>query len=341
MVLGIISRRVIMRVLSIAAAIAAGVGVLSAASVSRAALYSNDFDSDTTSSWTVNNNGVGTNDANFFFDYGSLGISNPSGSGSTRGLRLRTNIGANPASGIAGISASPTGESFSGTYRVTFDYWSNYLGPLGVGAAGSTEVTNFGVLTSGTTYNGVGAADGVFFSATGDGQNGADFRAYSSERTVSYQVPGTAPEDEHANHLAGSRNNTASYYATPFPGGNSAPLFQQTNYTTQSGTTSAGATGFQWNKVQIDVTPTLVTWTVNGTPLITVDTSNFTTPTGGNNILFGMSDTNTSTNTADPNFATLQFSVIDNVVVDVVPEPVGLGVLGIAGIGLLARRRAR
>lgn len=318
-------------------AAAAVAGCLSTSSFG-AGTYVNNFDADTTAAWTVNNNNLGTNDANFFFDYSTVGIPSAPNStgGSTLGLRLRTNVGTAPASGIPGISVSPTGEAFTGNYSVKFDWWGNYLGPLAAGATGSTELTNFGVMSAGTNYNGVGTSDGVFFSATSDGASSTDYRAYSSERPVSYQVPATAPEDAHATYLAGSRNNTAALYATAFPGGKSAPG-SQASVTSQSGTTSVGAAGFTWNQVQIDVNNNVVSWTVNGVPLITVDTTNFTIPTGGNNILFGMSDSNTSTNTTDPNFPTYQFSIIDNVVV--VPEPTTLAGFALGGLGLLARRR--
>jgi hypothetical protein len=316
----------------------AAVAMGSAATVA-SANYVNNFDVDTTASWTVNDTGIGTNDANFFFDYSTVGIPSAPNSvgGTTRGLRIRSNIGAAPASGIPGISVSPTGQSFTGNYTLKFDWWSNYLGPLGVGATGSTMMTNFGVMTSGTTANSTGVSDAVFFSATGDGQNAADYRAYSSERPVSYQIPGTAPEDAHATHFANSRNSSATYYATPFPGGKSAPG-SQASITSQSGTTPVGSAGFQWNQVEIRVVNGIATWAVNGTDLISVDTTSFTTPVGGTNILFGYSDINTGTNTTDANFPTLQFGLIDNVQV-VVPEPTSMAAIGLAGLSLLARRR--
>jgi hypothetical protein len=324
-----------MKTKSVAAVIAAAASVW-LGSASNAA-YNNNFEVDTTGSWNVNNNNQGTNDANFFFDYSTAGIpAAPSGTG-TRGLRLRTNVGPNaPAGTLPGISVSPTGQSFVGDHTVTFDWWGNYLGPLDLGAVGSTQLTNFGVLSSGTAYNGAGAADGVFFAATSDGQNASDYRAYSSERNVGYQLPTVTPEDSHATYLAGSRNSSDTDYHVPFPGGKTAPG-SQAAIGSQSAATPLGAAGFQWNQVRIDVVGDLVTWTVNGTQLITVDKSNFTTPTGGTNILLGMSDINNTTNVTDPNFADLQFSVIDNLVV--VPEPGSLALLGLSGLALAARRR--
>jgi hypothetical protein len=56
---------------------------------------------------------------------------------------------------------------------------------------------------------------------------------------------------------------------------------------------------------------------VDGTLLATVDTTEFTTPTGGDNILFGHSDINAGIS-ADPNYAIVQFTLVDNVQVSTV-----------------------
>src|SRR5687768_7613913 len=94
-------------------ALALAVGPFRAAS---AALFSADFETDTTSSWNVNNNGLGTNAANFFFDYSTVGIPSAPNStgGTTRGLKLGANLNSATAptvsSQIPGISVSPTGQ---------------------------------------------------------------------------------------------------------------------------------------------------------------------------------------------------------------------------------------
>jgi hypothetical protein len=199
--------------------------------VSQAAtLYSQTFDVDDTANWTVNNNGAGTNTANFFFDYSTVGI--PSAPNSTGGTTLGLKLGANlnpataPGSGnIPGISVSPTGRSFTGTYRLRFDCWSNYIGPLNVGATGSTELTTFGIMSSGTAANFPGSAEAVWFAATGDGQSSSDYRIYSPERPASYDIfPASGnPLDAHATYTAGSRNQSAALYMATFPAGATAP----------------------------------------------------------------------------------------------------------------------
>jgi hypothetical protein len=318
--------------------------VCAAPAAHAAPLYSQNFDADDTANWNVNNNGAGTNAANFFFDYSTVGIPSApnSAGGSTRGLKLGANLGAAPASGnIPGISVSPTGKSFTGNYQLRFDWWENYIGPLDVGATGSTMLGLFGIQTSGTTANFPGAADGVWFAATGDGQSSADYRIYSPERPTSYDIfPASGnPLDAHAVYAAGSRNQSAVLYMTTFPAGATAPPAQQASFATQTMATPAGAAGFRWHDVRIVKLGNVVTWTVDGVLLGTVDETLFATPVGGTNFLLGHSDTNLTTNANAALLEALQFTLIDNV--RVTPEPASLGMIGLAACGLLAARRRR
>lgn len=317
----------------------AAIAALCIPTLSMAALYSENFDVDPTANWTVNNNNLGTNAANFYFDYSTIGIpAAPNSGGTTRGLKIGANLDSLTAptltSQIPGISVSPTGFSASGDYKLRFDWWSNYIGPLNVGATGSTMLSNFGIMSSGTVSNYPGAADGVFFAATGDGQSASDYRIYSPERQTSYDIfPASGnPLDAHATYAAGSRNQTAALYTTLFPAGATAPG-SQASMPTQTSSTPAGAAGFRWHDVEITKLGSVVTWSINGTVIGTVDSQFFTT--GGGNILFGMSDTNNTTNTNAQLLADLQFTLIDNVVVT--PEPTSLAAL--AGASLLLRRR--
>lgn len=310
-------------------------------------LFTEDFDTDVTAGWTVNDNGLGTNAANFYFDYSEVGIPpapNSTG-GTTRGLKLGANLNSatqpSQVSQIPGISVSPTGQSFTGDYELRFDWWANYIGPLNVGAAGSTMLSTYGIMTSGTSANFPGAADGVWFGATGDGQSSADYRIYSPERQTSYDIfPASGNAlDEHATYAAGSRNQSAALYTSLFPAGATAPTTQQNNFAEQSNSTPAGAAGFRWHDVSIRKVGDIVTWSVNGTELGSLDTSFFTT--GGSNILFGMSDTNNTTNTNASLLEQLQFTLIDNVRVVQIPEPGSFALGSLALVGLLAARRRR
>jgi hypothetical protein len=316
--------------------------------VSQAAvLFSDNFDVNHTANWTVNNNNQGLNTANFVFDYSTLGIpSAPNSGGTTIGLKLGANTSGTPPAGgaLSGISVSPTGQSFLGNYKVTFDWWHNFLGNAtgGIGnsggGSGSTQLSTFGVLTSGTTANYAGASDSVFFGADGDGASASDFRTYSSEKPTSYAVA-----DAHNTYAAGSLNSSAALYQTLFPAGKTAPTQQTAISATQSGSTVAGMAGFAWNSVEIDKHGNIITWLVNGTLLATVDISNFTNAPSGNNILFGMADTSNGAGTPAALFAQLDFTLIDNVkVVEVIPEPstVSLALLGLGAFAVFRRKSA-
>jgi hypothetical protein len=62
-------------------------------------------------------------------DYGTVGIppAPHTTNATTRGLKLEANVGA-PT--FTGLSVSPTGKGFDGDYRLSFDMWINYNGPV-------------------------------------------------------------------------------------------------------------------------------------------------------------------------------------------------------------------
>ena len=328
----------------------AALAVLLVANTSQATpLFTADFETDTTASWTTNS-GPSVNAVDYYFDYSTVGIpAAPSGTG-TRGLKLQANLNPNIAAGLTGapsssspggtyatggvqggITVSPTGENFAGDYLVKFDWWGNYNGPVNGGGNGTTQVSQFGIGTVGNTSQWVGGVkDSVSFAATLDGGSAADFRAYSSAAPNSYASGNSvyaAP--------AGAINNSNAFYGTPFPAGSGAPAAQLGSFPLQTGTTGAGVTGFKWNDVEIRKQGNLATWTVNGTLLATVDLTTVTL--GGGNILFGHSDTNNGAS-VDATHPQLLFTLIDNVVVT--PEPTSLSLMGLSVLGLLARRRA-
>ena len=290
-------------------------------------LYSEDFDVDPTASWTVNDPAVTDTEVSFFYDYSAIGVPAAPGSSTTTGLKMT----ANNSSGVfGGFSVSPTGESFSGDYKVQFQFWQNYVGPLGPGGSGTTQLSMMGIGTAGNVgiYPGV-VSESVMFGVTLDGGSAADFRAYSSAAVTSY--PSFDPVYQ---AVSGSRNGSDSHYAGF--GGASAPLDQVTLYPGQTGTTSAGEPAFVWQTVTIDVIDDVATWSIDGIEIAKV---NLTTVTlGGGNILFGHSDTNNSSS-SDPNDSLLNVTLIDNVVVTAIPEPASALLLGLASLGLVARRR--
>jgi hypothetical protein len=312
--------------LSAAAVIALAMSVPAEAQV----LYNQNFDADSTANWTVNN-GPSDNLADFFFDYNTAGIpSAPNSGGTTRGLKL----GANYTNAIfSGVSVSPTGQSFAGDYTVRFDWWSNFNGPAPVGGSGSTQMSTFGLDTSGTVVQWPGGSqDSIWFAATGDGNSASDWRAYSPTAATRYT---DASGVYAAGTQAGSTNASDPYYASF--GSVSAPAAQLALFPQQTGTTLVGSAAFEWHDVLITKSGSNVTWTVDGILIATVPVADDTVLTG-NNIFFGHSDTN-GTSSTDPNDVALLFSLIDNVVVSVVPEPTSMTLVGVGALGLLRRRR--
>lgn len=291
------------------------------AATTHAGLYNQDFEIDSTATWTVNN-GPSDFAANFFFDYSTVGIpAAPSGAG-TRGMKLQANL----SSGIfGGMSVSPTGQSFPGDYTVSFDWWANFNGPFPVGGSGSTNLSTFGIGTNGTTAQWAGSAQSsVWFAATGDGNSSSDWRAYSS-------AAGTSYPDGSSVYPFATRNHNDPYFAGF--GSNSAPAAQLALFPQQTGTTLVGSSGMEWHQVTIAKTGDTAVWRVDGLLMATIDLTTVTL--SGNNIFFGHSDTNTTSST-DPFDADLLFTLIDNV--HVVPEPGTLALLAIGGLLAIRRR---
>jgi hypothetical protein len=294
-------------------------------------LYQQNFDADDTANWTVNKSPLTTDEAHdFFFDYSTVGIpSAPNSAGTTRGLKMQ----ANQSSGVfGGMTVSPTGQSFAGDYSVRFDWWSNYNGPAPVGGSGSTQMTTFGLDTSGTVAQWPGGTqDSIWFAATGDGNSASDWRAYSPTAPTRYVDSSGVYA---AGTQSGSTNASDPYYASF--GTVSPPAAQTTLFPQQTGTSLVGSAAFEWHDVILAKEGSSVTWTIDGILFATVPLGDDTVATG-NNIFFGHSDTN-GTSSSDPNDTALLFSLIDNVRVEVVPEPGSLGLLGIAAIALRRRR---
>ncbi len=316
-----------MKAFAVLAALALGLSPLVA---NAAPYYQNDFEADTSASWAINN-GPSDSAADFFFDYSTVGIpSAPNSSGgSTRGMKLQ----ANQSLGMfSGMSVSPTGQSFSGDYALTFDWWANFNGPFPAGGNGSTQLSTYGIGTSGGVAQWPGAThESVWFGATGDGGSSADWRAYSSAAVSGYQDTSGVYA---AGSVTGSRNSSNAYYAGF--GGNSAPAAQVALYAQQTGATAAGSAGMEWHQVRIDKIGNLATWKVDDVLIATIDLN--TVSLGGGNIFFGHSDIN-ATSSSDPNDSALLFTLVDNVAV--VPEPGTLSVLGAGIVPLLLGLRRR
>ena len=271
-------------------------------------LYASDFETDASANWTVNKGPATVDEAhNFYFDYSTVGIpAAPNSAGGTHGLKLQANQSSNV---FGGMSVSPTGESFTGDYRLEFDWWSNFNGPAPGGGSGSTQLSTFGIGTSGTTPQWPGGVqDSIWFAGTGDGNSASDWRAYSPAASTSY-VPASGVYAAGTATSPDARNSSHPYYATF--GGISPPAAQAAIYPQQTGATLIGSAAFAWHRVEIEKLGDYVTWTLDGKLVATVPAAQDTVSTG-DNIFFGQSDTNT-TSSNDVNDTALLFTLIDNV----------------------------
>ena len=299
-------------------------------------IFQDDFDADSSANWSVLTTAAGAQAANVYFDYSNVGIpSAPNSIGATTwGLRMQANIYGTTGAFPGGVSVSSVGLGLNGDYRVRYDMWINFNGPLDVGGSGSTQITAGGFGTAGTAVQVAGGTiDSLLFGASGDGGTSADYRVYSPTAQTSYQ-------DVSGVYAAGTadspRNNSNPYYAGF--GGESAPAGQLALFPGQTLATAAGAQGFAWRDVVIEKIGDTVTWSIDGLLLATVDTAGMTL--GGGELVFGQFDIN-ATASGDANSVDTQFGLIDNVRVEVIPEPTTLVLfgLGVAALALPARRR--
>ena len=294
-----------------------------------------DFDTDTSASWITlfSDSNPANHSATFSWDYfndngAALGFTIPSApnstGGTTKGLRLRTNLGANAVNVLSGLSASPVGQAFTGSFDLTADVWINYQGPAPAGGvgAGTTQLANLGWGTVGTaaqTNSNTSFAnrDSVFLSTTLDGQSSVDWRVYTCDSRVSFAnggyyaasnatvnfVPGIYAAGDGTSNL----QNSNVYYTTAFPS-ETLPASQALNYPTQTGATAAGSTGFKWRAWKLEKRGDILKWYIDGTLLATVDLT-FCTVGASPNLVLGMMDSN-STPGVDPNG--LNSMIVDN-----------------------------
>lgn len=277
-------------------------------------VYSEDFETDHTldGSWVINTIG-GYNPANLFFDYSSVGIpAAPNSGGTTHGLKLQANLDPAVAVFPSGVSASPSGFSITANFEMTWDWWLNYNGPLNGGGSGSTQIGGAGFGTAGTSAQVAGGPiDSLFVGASGDGSGtSADYRVYTPAAPTSH---GDLSGVYAAGKVAGSRNNSSTYYQSTFlpqSATNNCPQ-QLVLYPQQTGQTEGGSAGMKWRSVRLRKVGTIITYTMDNLLIATIDTATNGT-FGGNNIIFGQFDINAGAST-DINATNLAFSLVDNI----------------------------
>ncbi|MEP6662580.1 MAG: Calx-beta domain-containing protein [Verrucomicrobiota bacterium] len=245
-------------------------------------LFSDNFETDTSSQWAIfgGGNGVGiTNDysAQFNFNYSTQTFrfngailpipAAPNSTGGTQhGLKVTANKNRVSGMRIAAVSLYPKNVSFSNNFALRFDMFMDYNGDVPGGGLGSTEYSTFGIDHLGTKVN-------WFSTRTVTGYIPTDWPSDG----VWFMVDGEAGTDGPGN---GNPGDYAAYVGDPSPGAaiplngaNGGFLYNQNVDNTPNPLKSAfpappgqtpGAPGKQWVQVEINQIDGVVTWKMNG-----------------------------------------------------------------------------
>jgi hypothetical protein len=227
-----------------------------------------------------------------------------------------------PGPGAVQVLRSGVGGQFADQhYQLRFDLWMNVNGPLPAGGTGSTEAFMAGAGWNGMAPGQIGTINGTYFTVTGEGGSTTDVRSFTND---GFNAPGIN---------AGPSNDTADpYYAGIFPGGiDVGALPVQGGTGNQTGTTIPGQMAFSWHEILVDVEGTAVGFYIDGL-LIARDPDAERT----GNAVVGYGDYFASESDA-PQWS---FGLVDNLRVDVIPEP-GAAWTAALGTALLALRRRR
>ena len=307
--------------LSVVCAMLVAVGV---ASVSPAATILFRDEMTNAAAWGVNVGGSADVAHTFDYSYGLFGIpeapNTQVGDAASRGLKVEANQ--NTPNTVDYMTLYPTGQNFTGSYRLRFDAWMNFE----IGGSGTTEFLGGGIGYDDATAD---IASGAQAMATGEGGSSNDWRAFKSP--PQFFIPD-------ADMAAGTHQGSDPYYADFLPAV-AAPAVQG-----QAGTGVAGSPSFQWITWDFSVVGNQVAVHIekpDGSRLLIVeydatDTSDGSAgvSTDGNISLFYADFFDSvSTNPA------LTFGMIDNVEVTQIPEPSTLALVGLGLLGLVAARR--
>lgn len=276
-------------------------------------LITDTFEIDTSALYTVVDDGNGASGdgtpdslATFAFDYVAVGIPVAPNSLATdrSGLRLvanETSIDAGDADHITAFNNIPIDAV---AYELQVDI---YMGVENAG--GSTEFSHVGVGGSTADFLSIFTPivdNGHFLAMTGDGGSSSDFRHSEPDN------PAVPSGDSTYLNSDNTTNATGDTYQAIFPGGD-----------------FPGSPGNRWTTLSIYVTPSIVRYSLDGTPII--QTSN-----EGSDGFVGLGYT-------DP-FSSVgpHFVIYDNLNVTTIPgipEPSSLMLLSLGGLALVRRRR--
>lgn len=294
------------------ASLAASVAIVASPAVAQ---ISDNFEVDSSASFTVvddsngaSGDGGADSTVEFAYDYVAAGIplAPNSAAGDVGGLRMTVNA---TEEGDEGQSATEEDHvtAFSNLmiadafYRLDVDI---YMG-VDAGASGTTEFAHVGVAGDSSDFTSIFTpvvANGHFMSMTGEGGSGSDYR---------HSIPGTgAVGSGDLSYLndANTTNSSGDTYQNLFP--NTAFPGSPTNI---------------WTTMTITVNPDVVTYWLDGTPIIQ-------TPTLASNglVSLGLTDPFDS---VGPHFV-----IYDNLSVTAVPEPAAAFLALLGCVAMTSRR---
>jgi hypothetical protein len=175
----------------------------------------------------------------FGYDYSLKGVPSAPNGSDTIGLKFEVNNNA-PAE-VDQIGAFNSNASYTGQYTLRVDIWSNWA-PVGGGVGtGTTEFVGVSVGHDGFAPGPFGAT----LIYTGDGDTSADYRLY---KDAALQAP--ASGQYALGTTANANNSSNAVIQAAFP---SVDIATAVPTQGTSGTVNAGAAGFQWMTVNVEV----------------------------------------------------------------------------------------
>lgn len=211
--------------------------VAGAASTAFGQIFTDDMSTGT--NWTI----VQDSDTSavFGFDYSTRGVPPAPNGSDTIGLKFEVN-NSDAQEDFSEIAAINANAAYTGEFTFRVDIWSNWAPDGGGPGSGTTEFIG---VTVGHDA-GVPSPFGGSFIYSGDGDSGTtDYRMYKDSIQLQSEsgqyVAGT---------VDGSRDNSNPYYTSAFPAVDIATAVPTQGTT---GTVPAGAGGFQWMTLNVEV----------------------------------------------------------------------------------------